>query len=256
MGKQFEGVNEVEVDATPEQVWQAIASGPGFDSWFMGRNEVQPGGEGSWRMSCFGDFQPTHRVTAWEDGKHLTYRSDTADDGRFMAYEFLIEGRDSGTTVLRMVTSGFLPGDDWADEYEAMTKGGALFFATLATYLRHFAGRHAEPVTAFGPPVTDWPATWAKAYAELGLSASPQVGDAVHAELAGVRAVDGVVYFANEHTLGVRTADAMFRLLKGFNGPLIASHHVFTEIDAEATERAWQTWLDTVFTPTEKGTLK
>ena len=31
------------VHATPEEVWQAIATGPGIDSWFMGRNEVEPG---------------------------------------------------------------------------------------------------------------------------------------------------------------------------------------------------------------------
>lgn len=246
MGKDFEGVNEVEVPATPEQVWQAIASGPGIDSWFMGRNEVQPGPQGSWRMSCFGDYQPTHRVTQFEQGKRLTYRTDTADDGRFMAYEFLIEGRDAGSTVLRMVTSGFLPGDDWADEYEAMTKGGALFFATLATYLRYFAGRAATPVTAFGPPVDDWSLAWSRLHAALGLTA-PAEGTEVHVDLEGVGVMDGVVYFTNDDTLGVRTPDAMYRFIKGFHGPMIASHHIFTPIDEQETERAWQSWLDRVF---------
>jgi uncharacterized protein YndB with AHSA1/START domain len=246
MGKEFEGINEVEVAATPEQVWQAIASGPGFDSWFMGRNEVQPGADGQWRMSCFGDYTPTHHVTAWEPDKHLEYRSDTADDGRFMAYEFLVEGRGSGSTVLRMVTSGFLPGDDWADEYEAMTKGGALFWHTLATYLQHFAGRTAQPITAFGPPVTDWDRTWATLHGQLGLTA-PAEGDQVRAGLDGVASIDGVVYFTNDDTLGIRTPDAMYRFLKGFHGPLIASHHIFAEIDLQASERAWQSWLDRVF---------
>lgn len=252
MGKHFEGVNEVEVSATPEQVWQAIASGPGFDSWFMGRNDVQPGPDGTWAMSCFGDLELSHRVSAWEDGRRLEYRSDTADDGRFMAYEFLVEGRDSGSTVLRMVTSGFLPGKelaDWADEYEAMTNGGALFFATLATYLRFFAGRAATPITAFGPPVADWPRAWAKLHAELGLTA-PAAGDKVSATSDGLPPIEGAVYFANNDTLGVRTPDAMYRFLRGFHGPMIASHHVFAELDPQAlqaTERAWQSWLDRVF---------
>lgn len=43
-----------------------------------------------------------------------------------------------------MVTSGFLPGDDWADEFEAMTLGGALFRRTLLEYLTYFPA--ARPV--------------------------------------------------------------------------------------------------------------
>jgi uncharacterized protein YndB with AHSA1/START domain len=42
MAHPFEIRNEIEVDATPEEVWEAIATGPGVDSWFMGRNEVEP----------------------------------------------------------------------------------------------------------------------------------------------------------------------------------------------------------------------
>ena len=42
MGHDFETRNEITVDATPEQVWEAIATGPGIDSWFLGRNQVSP----------------------------------------------------------------------------------------------------------------------------------------------------------------------------------------------------------------------
>ena len=43
MGRPFENRREAEVPATPDEVWAAIASGPGIDSWFMGRSEVRPG---------------------------------------------------------------------------------------------------------------------------------------------------------------------------------------------------------------------
>ena len=43
MGHHFEDHEEAELQATPEQVWEAIATGPGIDSWFMGRNQVEPG---------------------------------------------------------------------------------------------------------------------------------------------------------------------------------------------------------------------
>ncbi len=36
----FEVRNEFTVDATPDEVWQAITSGPAVDSWLMGRSEI------------------------------------------------------------------------------------------------------------------------------------------------------------------------------------------------------------------------
>jgi uncharacterized protein YndB with AHSA1/START domain len=239
MGREFERTDSVEVDATPEEVWTAIATGPGIDSWFMGRNEV----DASAVRQEFGDYRPEHRVTAWEPLRRFAYGTDEAPDGRFVAFEFLIEGREHGSTVLRMATSGFLPGDDWAAEYDAMTKGGELFFATLATYLRHFAGRTAVPVTVFGPVITDWPRARATLHAALGLPADPHPGDRARAD--GL--LDGEVYFANADTLGIRTPGALYRFLRGFAGPIVAGHHLFTDSDAGAQERAWQTWLTTTF---------
>jgi uncharacterized protein YndB with AHSA1/START domain len=234
MGHAFEGVNEVELDGvTPEQVWEAIATGPGIDSWFMGTNDVEPGAV---VRQAFGGYEPAHQVTAWEPGKHLAYGGEKAPDGRFVAYEFLVEGRDQGSTVLRMVASGFLPGDDWEDEFEAMTAGGEMFWQTLVTYLRHFAGRTARPLTAFGPPVTDWPAMWRRLGSRLGLDHAPRTGD--HVTLDGER---GVVYFANTQTAGIRTENAMYRFFQGLPGVVIAMHHVFA--DDHRDERTWSTWM-------------
>src|ERR1700741_4810831 len=241
MGREFESLDSVEVDATPEQVWQAIATGPGIDSWFMGRNEGDP--DRGVAPRSFGAYEPEHRVTEWEPMRRLAYGEKPAPDGRFVAYDFLIEGRDGAATVLRLATSGFLPGDDWEAEYEAMTKGGALFFATLGTYLRHFAGRTAVPVTVFGPEYTDWDSTRATLYAALRLSAEPRPGDRVRASPAGLDPIDGEVYFANADTLGVRTADEIYRLVKGFTGNVVAMHQLFADADPDATEHAWQSWL-------------
>lgn len=185
MGHAFEGRNEVELDASPEQVWEAIATGPGIDSWFMGRSEVEPR-EGGTVRTRFGNYTPESTVTAWEPLKRFACRSREAEDGRFIAYEFLIEGRDGGSTVLRTVTSGFLPGDDWETEYDAMTKGGELFFRTLVQYLAYFSGRIATPITAFGPPVTDWEQAWAVLNGALGLTGTVAAGDPVRFTPAGL----------------------------------------------------------------------
>jgi uncharacterized protein YndB with AHSA1/START domain len=219
MGRQFENHHDAEVPASPEQVWEAIATGPGVSSWFVGRTEI----DGDTVRTAFGDgFMPAGRVTAAEEPHRFAYRSDTAEDGRFVAYEYLIEGRHRAGTVLRTVTSGFLPGDDWADEFEAMGFGTELFFHTLTEYLRFFPGRMATPVTAFGPPVTDWPLTWEKLEAALPWA-------------------DGVVFFRNPHSLAIRTPDALYRFIRGFHGAMVADHALFSP-DDNATPR-WQNFL-------------
>jgi uncharacterized protein YndB with AHSA1/START domain len=242
MGHDFEDRHEAELDATPEQVWEAIATGPGIDSWFMGRNQVEPGPGGTVR-TAFGGYTPVSRVTGWDPPRRLSYRGEVAEDGRVVGYEFLVEGRAGGSTVLRVVTSGFLPGDDWADEYDAMTKGWQMFFRTLVEYLTYFPGRAATPVTAFGPPVTDWDRAWDALRRALGLAGAVAGGDRLRFSPPGLAPVDGVVYFVNPHTLGVRTAGGLYRFLRGFQGPMIASHHIFSDVDARSAAATWEPWL-------------
>jgi uncharacterized protein YndB with AHSA1/START domain len=244
MGRPFENRCEAEVPASPDEAWAAIASGPGIDSWFMGRSEVRPGPDGRVR-TVFGEYAPELGVTAWDPARRFAYRSGQAPDGRFIAYEFLIEGRAGGSTVLRTVTSGFLPGDDWAEEFEAMTLGGEMYFRTLVEYLSHFAGRFAVPVTAFGPPGTAWARDRALLCRALGLPGAPRPGDRVTLARDGTAPVEGVIYFANAHTIGVRTQDALYRFLRGFAKPAIAAHHLFAEdADPAEAERAWTAWLN------------
>ena len=140
MGREFEEHGELVVPATPEQVWDAIATGPGLDGWFMGRTAVRPGPGGSIRTDL-GGYAQDFTVTAWEPAERLAIRTPTGDDGSFFALEWLIEGRDGAATVVRSVAHGFIGKADWEDEYEAMTSGGAMYAHTLVEYLTHFRGR-------------------------------------------------------------------------------------------------------------------
>jgi uncharacterized protein YndB with AHSA1/START domain len=246
MGREFEVERELEVDATPDEVWEAIATGPGIDAWFMGRNEVEPG-EGGVVRTAFGGYAPAARITAWEPQRRLAYRNVEDDDGGFVAYEFLITGRAGASTHLRVATSGFLSGEDWEDEYEAMLRGGELFHATLASYLTHFRDRTAVPITAFGPAVDDWQRTRAALHHALGPPGTLRVGTPVRVTPEGLPAVRGTVYAVNADTVGVRAPEGMYRFMRGFQGPLIASHHLFTPpCDASSLEACWRTWLEHV----------
>jgi uncharacterized protein YndB with AHSA1/START domain len=250
MGYQFAQHHAAEVPAGPDEVWAAIATGPGIDSWFMGRNEVTAGTV----RTVFGEYAPELEITESHPAHRFAYRSGQAPDGRFIAYEFLIEGRAGGSTVLRTVTSGFLPGEDWAEEFEAMTLGGELYFRTLVEYLTYFAGRFATPVTAFGPsgppcpPGPSWTRDRSLLCRELGLAEAPQPGDPVRFT-GEIGSADGVVYFANAHAIGVRTPDALYRFMRGFGKPVIAAHHLFAaDAEPDQARQAWEAWLSRTLT--------
>jgi uncharacterized protein YndB with AHSA1/START domain len=241
MGHAWEQRDEAVVAASVEEVWAAIATGPGIDSWFMGRNQVEPGPTGSVTTEV-GGFASTGAVTAWDPPHHFAYRGDGPGE-RFIAFEYLVEGRDQSSTVLRLVTSGFLPGDDWETEFEAMTAGGAMYFQTLVAYLDHFAGRFATPIGVSGPPVTHWPKAWAALWAGLGLGDQPTVGDRVRLTVPDGPQLDGVVDFVNSQALGIRTPDGLYRFIQGFFGSFVLGHHVFSDTDEKQAGQAWNTWL-------------
>lgn len=245
MGHRWEQRDEATVAASVEEVWEAIATGPGIDSWFMGRSEVKPGPDGAVRTAT-GSFTMDSTITGWEPPHRFAYRGAEGPDGRFFAYEYLVEGRGQGSTVVRVVANGFLPGDDWETEFEAMSLGGAMYFATLVAYLDHFAGRagQSQSIDVSGPPVTDWPAAWAGLHQALGLSASPRVGDPARVTIPGLPAIEGVVDFVNPQAIGVRTPDALYRFIRGFFGSIVLGHHIFRQnTDADAA-KAWLTWLN------------
>jgi hypothetical protein len=78
--------------------------------------------------------------------------------------------------------------------------------------------------------------------AALGLPGRPAEGDRVRL------GEEGVVYLVNDQAVGVRTGDAMFRFLRGFRGPMVASHHLFAPgADPGTEEKAWGEWLNRVF---------
>jgi hypothetical protein len=124
-----------------------------------------------------------------------------------------------------------------------MTLGGALYFATLVEYLTHFPGRFAAPVTAYGPPDPDWPRDRARLCQALGLTEPVGRGDRVR--LTGeAGAAEGVVYFANAYTIGVRTDDALYRFMRGWGRPVIAAHELFAaHAEPGQAQPYWEAWL-------------
>jgi uncharacterized protein YndB with AHSA1/START domain len=243
MAHPFEVRKEIETEATPEEVWEAISTGRGLDSWFMGRNEVEPGEGGKVRMTLPA-WTLEATVTVWDPPKRLVTETGKDEDGRLMVFEYLIEGRQGGSTVVRFVHSGFLPGDDWETEYEALKRGDPMYIQKLAEYLNYFRGRTATPIDVYGPQVPDREQAWARIRSGLGLPGAVSDGDQVRLTPEGLPPMEGVVDYVSLETLGVRTSDGLYRFIHGFEGTVVLGHHIFADVDPQATERAWQAWLE------------
>lgn len=156
------------VPGTPEQVWQAIATGPGMSAWFTPTTvEEHVGGTIEFD---FGDGAVGSAVvTEWQPPKRLGYEErDWSGDAPPLATEVVVTSVSGDRCVVRMVHSLFTDRDDWDDEMEGFETGWPGFFDVLRIYLRDFPGQPAAAAFA----ATGHPGDMVQAWAEL----SPAVG--------------------------------------------------------------------------------
>jgi uncharacterized protein YndB with AHSA1/START domain len=247
MAHPFEVRKEIEVDATPEQIWEAITTGRGIDGWFLDTgNEVEPGEGGRVRLN-FGGEVGESRITVWEPPHRFAHRSGAAPDGSLHAFEYVIEAQGADRAIVRLVHSGFLA-DDWEAEYDALNEGDFMYLHLLAQYVKHFFGRPVTAVSVWRPDEPDRERVLGVFRRGLGLPATIAQGDPVRTELDGVGAVDGVIDFVSPGIIGVRTDDALYRFLHTPQRVAYLGHHIYRDgLDADATRQAWQAWLDRSF---------
>ena len=229
MGKQFEIRREVELPATPEEVWEAVATGPGTASWLF---PEEPG------PNDLVESDRPHRYAVRTEG----------EGGYFNAVEFVIEAREGGTAVLRYVHSGVFEEEGWDDQFDAVDGHTEFYLHTLGQYLEHFSPRTASyvgggPGGLMGPEASMTPDAFEKLKRELGASSE---GDRVSLPNGGG---DGVVDYATDKFLGVRTGDALYRFFgrNAFGGPVGMSIHHFGDVDVDAASRDWSDWLNGVY---------
>ena len=247
MAHPFELTHEIEVPATPQQAWDAVAVGPQIDSWFMGHNEVEPRVGGTARIVHPG-FTAESTITAWEPPTHFATRSPEAEDGSLQVFDYRIDESGPGRTRVRWFHSGAIAGDDWEAEYEAMGEGDPAYFHKLAEYLTYFQGRLGVPIDAFGPEIADRERAMELFRSGLGLSGPVALGDAVRLTPEGFDPIDGVVDYVSPSFLGVRSDDAILRFIWAFVGSAWVGHHDFSgTVDVAKASAAWQSWLELTF---------
>lgn len=225
MSHEFEIATSVALPATPEQVWQAVATPEGQATWFMALPDTGADPSGAPGVEV---FDPPH---------HLLVRPDAT-----MAFEYLIEAVDGGTAVLRFVHSGVMDVADappgWGDEFDAMNRAGwDQYFATLRAYLTHFPGRAATYAEAEASGEI-----WERIRDVFGHPDAP--GGTVTIDLGG-QTITGEIDYVAQRFLGLRTDRALIRFHErsGIGMPVAVSHHDYAGADPEVLSARWRDWL-------------
>ena len=148
---------EAEVPGTPEEVWEAIATGPGVSSWFV-PTEM----EGDKMTMHFGPgMDSVAAVTSWDPPRRFSAESSgMGPDAPPMATEWTVEARAGGKCMVRVVHSLFASTDDWDNQLESMESGWPAFFRILELYLSRFRGQRCSYFNVMsivpGPEAAAW----------------------------------------------------------------------------------------------------
>ena len=230
---------EVQLAATPDEVWRAISTPEGMSLWFVPHEQV----DGEVEADFGGGNTQAGLVLEREPGRRVVYGAPGPDGVPPMAIEFLVEGKENGTTVLRLVQSGFF-GDDWEAEYDGFGRGWDVFLHNLAEYFRHFAGLPVVGVVAFG--FTDRPGAEVRADLVARLGADPALGERVRLTPEGLEPIEGVVDLRTESVLGVRTEHGFHRfMVDDVHHMVNTTQYLYgVPVDRESRTAAWQSWID------------
>lgn len=157
---------EVEVPGTPEEVWAAIATGPGVSSWFVPTERRDDGTV----VSHFGPgMDAVATETLWDPPRRFAAEAEMGPGAPKVATEWVVEARSGGTCVVRVVHSLFAASDDWDDQLESIEAGWPDYFRILRLYLVHFRGRPCSSFQLLGMASEPVTTVWDSVTRSLGL---------------------------------------------------------------------------------------
>ena len=140
----------VAIDAPADTVWRALTEADELTRWFPVEARVNPGVGGSIWLSWGPGAEGEAPITGWAPGRHLQWTESRGPVK--LAVDFHLDAQ-GGTTVVRLVQSGFGDNPEWDDEFH-MTDGGWSYFIThLKWYLERHRGVPRDLI-AFREPLS------------------------------------------------------------------------------------------------------
>jgi len=251
---------EITIAAPVDAVWQALTDAEELTRWFPPFARVQPGAGGRlWRAWQSGD-ETEERIERWEPNVHLRSVGLTGVwKGIVTDYHLTGQG---GTTMLRVVSSGFGDDADWDALYDAFGGGWDFELRGLQHYLEHHAGVQRIVAVAHGPRAVSAAVGWSRIVGPSGwlelrtLGVEPTPGSRYGARRTIGQDLSGVVVVWQPPRQFVATVDPLngallridTRCLGDVGTPLIwLSTYGITMQAVRDIERDWQVSLDAAF---------
>jgi uncharacterized protein YndB with AHSA1/START domain len=156
---------EKHVEASVEDVWEAVTTPEGLRRWFPLDAKIEPRLGGSVWLSWGPGVEGEAPIHVWDPGRRFGWTEHHGDDEHGqpikVAVDFHIEGR-GGTTVIRLVQSGLSAASDWDEMYDALVDGWTYFLFSLAHYLSVHPGRPRRMAWRRFPSELDRATVWAR----------------------------------------------------------------------------------------------
>ena len=220
-GRRFE--TEIEIKAPVESVWKALTDAEELTRWFPQQASVSPGAGGKIALSWPGIAEWNLNIETWKPNEYLRASYDLQADVIVktdeqtepaiklmdadrtkplqLAVDYFLEGR-GGTTVLRLVHSGFGSGSPWDEEYDGISSGWLKELRALRHYLEfhHGQSRHVGWARVTLPAQTSTASAWQRLSSEQGAwlktaRLHPQEGDHCEIRLGGGESLQAVMQY-------------------------------------------------------------
>jgi len=255
---------EVEVPGTPEEVWQAIATGPGISSWFVPVEfEERDGKPVTVKLNFGPGMDSSSAVTTWDPPRRFGAEAPGwAPGSPVIADEWTVDPRGEDKCVVRVMHSLVADKDDWDKQLEGTEAGWPGFFRILKMYLTHFRGQRSASMQYMAPAAGTEAEAWETLTETLGLKGL-SAGQHFTAP-SGVPALSGVVEHVTQSPF-----NALLRLEKpgpgaaalsavNFGGIMVTlNFYLYGDHSTDTVAREtplWQAWIDERFpAPSEES---
>lgn len=245
---------EIEVPGTPEEVWQAIATGPGISAWFVrAEDEVEGGKLVAVKLDYGGGMEFRNVVTSWDPPRMFVREGPGWVPGSPpIATEFSVEARAGGVCIVRVVQSLFSSTDDWDGQLTGSEEGWPGIGRILRLYLTHFRGQRSAITRVMVPVAGTAAEAWATLTAALALN-GVSVGQGWSTP-AGVPRLGGVLEYISDSPYGAlmrldRPGPGTAALGTIEFGDMVMAGFTFYYYGDQAAENAareqplWQVWM-------------
>ena len=136
--------NRIEVPGTPEEVWEAIATGHGIEAGSCRPRSSRASAAGS-RSTWAPGWRTPGTVTACEPPHRFAYEEEwepsRASRRAGSRPSSSSRRRPGGTCVVRLVSTLHADGGDWDEVLETMHAAGSATCSSCALHLTHFPGQ-------------------------------------------------------------------------------------------------------------------